>query len=684
MQAAVDRRRVSDVPVGVLLSGGLDSSLIVALLAEHGQPGIHTFSIGFESVGNMKVTNFDTRTSSPSASPPTHQQIRIDADGAARRAARRDHGHVRADGEPRCGRLLSPVGRKWRSTSRWCRAARAPTRCSAAITGIRRSLTCRTMPLEHYARSISTGRHADIATAAGAEYFVSEDLSRDFRRWRSSRTPARRPPIDKALQLDTEIMLVDDPVKRVDNMTMAWGLEARVPFLDHELVELAARIPAGPEGQGRREIHPQGSRAAASAGRDHRPAQGLFPRAVAAISARSFSRSMCATALDQRTAKTRGLFRRFCVDMLAHPGAEIEPERPFPAVASAFWKDGCRPINLILAFDFDLLKKLRLGLSEDREHLVIRSATGRERNPEYSFGIEEEYFLADARDARRRHADAERAVRSRELVDRRPGHARDAAGAARGRDQCPCRRARRARGAELSAPRGRQGRRAIRLCHHGLRHPSDRGLADVAAEPEAALRGDDRGSRAASATATCCAACMCMCSFPISEKRFAVMRAMIPYLPLFIALSTSSPFWHSHKTGLKGYRLAAYDELPRTGIARTVRNRAGVRRLCRGAEEVRRHPRRELRLVGDAALAAASDARTARARHLHPVEDALAIASLYRVAGAPSLSAPQLSHGVTSVDRAIAVENKWRAQRYGTDCIFARRTDRLHRGARRG
>ena len=38
-------------------------------------------------------------------------------------------------------------------------------------------------------------------------------------------------------------MLVDDPVKRVDNMTMAWGLEARVPFLDHEFVELAAACP---------------------------------------------------------------------------------------------------------------------------------------------------------------------------------------------------------------------------------------------------------------------------------------------------------------------------------------------------------------------------------------------------------------------------------------------------------
>jgi asparagine synthase (glutamine-hydrolysing) len=38
-------------------------------------------------------------------------------------------------------------------------------------------------------------------------------------------------------------MLVDDPVKRVDTMTMAWGLEARVPFLDHDFVELAAACP---------------------------------------------------------------------------------------------------------------------------------------------------------------------------------------------------------------------------------------------------------------------------------------------------------------------------------------------------------------------------------------------------------------------------------------------------------
>ena len=58
-----------------------------------------------------------------------------------------------------------------------------------------------------------------------------------------SRAPGAETPVDRALRLDTEVMLVEDPVKRVDNMTMAHGLEARTPFLDHELVELAAACP---------------------------------------------------------------------------------------------------------------------------------------------------------------------------------------------------------------------------------------------------------------------------------------------------------------------------------------------------------------------------------------------------------------------------------------------------------
>jgi len=49
--------------------------------------------------------------------------------------------------------------------------------------------------------------------------------------------------LDRVLRMDVTTLIVDDPVKRVDNMTMAWGLEARVPFLDHHVVELAARMP---------------------------------------------------------------------------------------------------------------------------------------------------------------------------------------------------------------------------------------------------------------------------------------------------------------------------------------------------------------------------------------------------------------------------------------------------------
>ena len=60
-------------------------------------------------------------------------------------------------------------------------------------------------------------------------------ISPPFTRPRLAPTTA----VDAALRLDTQVMLVDDPVKRVDNMTMAWGLEGRVPFLDHDFVELA-------------------------------------------------------------------------------------------------------------------------------------------------------------------------------------------------------------------------------------------------------------------------------------------------------------------------------------------------------------------------------------------------------------------------------------------------------------
>ncbi len=58
---------------------------------------------------------------------------------------------------------------------------------------------------------------------------------------------------------------------------------------------------------------------------------------------------------------------------------------------------------------------------------------------------------------------------------------------------------------------------------------------------------------------------------PDLDTRINLIMRLTPYLPLLLALSTSSPFWQGHLTGLVGYRLAAYDELPRTGLPELFR-----------------------------------------------------------------------------------------------------------------
>jgi carboxylate-amine ligase len=159
---------------------------------------------------------------------------------------------------------------------------------------------------------------------------------------------------------------------------------------------------------------------------------------------------------------------------------------------------------------------------------------------------------------------------------------------------------------------------------------------------------------------------------PDPDERVGVMCRMIPYLPLFVALATSSPFWRSRPTGLMGYRLAAYDELPRTGVPELFRTReefdayiaaltrAGVIRdssfiwwAMRPSLEL---PTLELR---------APDICTF-------VDDSIAIAALYRSLARRLYRDPSLNADVSAVTRALAVENKWRAQRYGVHGTFAR------------
>lgn len=152
---------------------------------------------------------------------------------------------------------------------------------------------------------------------------------------------------------------------------------------------------------------------------------------------------------------------------------------------------------------------------------------------------------------------------------------------------------------------------------------------------------------------------------PDHADRIDVMRRMLPYVPLFLALSTSSPFWQSRCTGLRGYRLAAYDELPRTGVPDLFRNQADfdvyIAALVKaGVMEdssyvwwaIRpslKHPTLELRAPDSCTL----------------VDDSIAIAALYRTLVRHLVFNRERNAEIDAVARAIVVENKWRAQRYG-------------------
>lgn len=157
---------------------------------------------------------------------------------------------------------------------------------------------------------------------------------------------------------------------------------------------------------------------------------------------------------------------------------------------------------------------------------------------------------------------------------------------------------------------------------------------------------------------------------PDPDERVDVMRRMVPYIPHFIALSTSSPFWGARQTGLMGYRLAAYDELPRTGLPEMFESSAAYERYVDALVSARaisdssyvwwairpsrRLPTLELR---------APDSCTR-------IGDTVALAALYRSLARFLVRNPHHNRDVDAVDRAIADENKWRAQRYGVHGSF--------------
>jgi asparagine synthase (glutamine-hydrolysing) len=243
LRIAVQRRMVSDVPVGVLLSGGIDSSLIVALLADAGQRSLATFSIGFDAAAGQGGDEFEYSDQVAREFGTDHLRWRV----GPRRVLDALDGALEAMSEPMTSHdavafylLSEEVSRSYKVVQSGQGADEIFAGYSwypplAAADGVGDDIYAAEFldRDEQELADLLTPGFRTTEAASPSRRFIESDFAR----------PGADTPLDRALRLDTEIMLVDDPVKRVDNMSMAWGLELRTPYLDHELVELAATCP---------------------------------------------------------------------------------------------------------------------------------------------------------------------------------------------------------------------------------------------------------------------------------------------------------------------------------------------------------------------------------------------------------------------------------------------------------
>ncbi len=240
LRRAVERHRLaSDVPVGILLSGGLDSSLLVGLLADHVEK-LNTFSIGFEKVAGEVADEFEYSDLIAAEFGTIHHKFALPNDEILKHLPDAIH----QMSEPMASYDVTAFYLLGERVSKEVKVVLAGQGADEVFGGYfwypRMEQETGT-PLERFSRHYFDRDHAEYLEMMTDAYAVPDVTGA----WVAEQLqqPGADEFLDEVLRLDVTRLMVDDPVKRVDNMTMAWGLEARVPFLDHELVELAAKMP---------------------------------------------------------------------------------------------------------------------------------------------------------------------------------------------------------------------------------------------------------------------------------------------------------------------------------------------------------------------------------------------------------------------------------------------------------
>jgi asparagine synthase (glutamine-hydrolysing) len=288
IRAAVRKRLVADVPLGALLSGGIDSSAVVAAMAEQSSEPIKTFSIGFEHEDFNELPH--AREVARQFGTDHHEfVVRADAVEILPRLAR----HY---GEPFADSSAIPSFYLAEMTRRHVTVALNGDGGDESFAGYPRyvanSVAARLdgLPLALRRLAQAGGRHlpsnADVGSALNRTRRLTRTMAlhpgERFGRYVSCFAPEDRlklyndgfraelgdvaaerlvgdawdeasghDPLDRMLEVDVTTYLPGDLLTKMDIATMAYSLEARSPLLDHELMELAASIPAELKLEGR-------------------------------------------------------------------------------------------------------------------------------------------------------------------------------------------------------------------------------------------------------------------------------------------------------------------------------------------------------------------------------------------------------------------------------------------------
>ncbi|MGG2396414.1 N-acetylglutaminylglutamine amidotransferase [Pseudomonas sp. SH1-B] len=240
MREAVEIRQRAAVDVGVLLSGGVDSSMLVGLLREAGVENLLTFSIGFQDAGGERGDEFQYSDLIAQRFATRHHQLRIGEHEILEQLPQA----FRAMSEPMVSHDCIAFYLLSREVAKHCKVVQSGQGADELFAGYHwyPQVDGAKDAFAAYRAAFFDREHDEYAACVQPAWLTG-DMAGEFVREHFA-MPGADAAVDKALRLDSTVMLVDDPVKRVDNMTMAWGLEARTPFLDYRVAELSARIPA--------------------------------------------------------------------------------------------------------------------------------------------------------------------------------------------------------------------------------------------------------------------------------------------------------------------------------------------------------------------------------------------------------------------------------------------------------